>query len=114
MVASSKRRFFIASSVAGSWDARHFLRMIDGVLFQRIMAHGPAGGTRRRSEDAATPGTVARGVDRRHGTPRGGQGTPPRLIKCEAAREEGAVALLEPQARDDRMITQLLHAKGLR
>ena len=88
--------------------------MIDGVLFQRIMAHGPAVRIRRTSEEGAMPVTVVLEVDRRYGTPREGHGTPPPLIRLEAASEEEAVALLEPQARDDRMIIQLLHAKGLR
>jgi hypothetical protein len=88
--------------------------MIDGVLFQRVMAHGPAVRIRRTSEDGATPVVVVLEVDRRHGTPREGQGTPPPLVRFEAASEAEALAMLEPQARDDRTIIQLLHAKGLR
>jgi hypothetical protein len=88
--------------------------MVDGVLFQRVMAHGPAVRIRRTSEEGTTPVIVVLEVDRRHGTPREGHGTPPPLLRCEADSEAEAVALLEPQARDDRMIIQLLHAKGLR
>jgi hypothetical protein len=88
--------------------------MVDGVLFQRVMAHGPAVRIRRTSAEGAIPVTVVLEVDRRYGTPREGRGTPPPLLRLEAASEEEAVALLEAQARDDRMIIQLLHAKGLR
>jgi hypothetical protein len=88
--------------------------MPDDVLFQRIMAHGPAVRIRRTSEEGTTPVTVVLEVDRRAGTPREGQGTPPPLLRCEAQTEADAVSMLEAQARDDRMIIQLLHAKGLR
>jgi hypothetical protein len=84
------------------------------VLFQRIMAHGPAVRIRRTSEEGATPVTVVLEVDRRAGTPRDGMGTAPPLMRGEAATEAEAVAMLESQARDDRMIIELLHAKGLR
>jgi hypothetical protein len=53
-------------------------------------------------------------VDRRAGTPRDGLGTPPPIMECQAASEEEAVALLEPHARDDRTIVQLLREHGLR
>jgi hypothetical protein len=85
----------------------------DGVLFQRIMAHGPAVRIRRTSDEGKTPVTVVLEVDRRAGTPRDGLGTPPPLMACEAATEAEALAMLEPQAHDDRAIIQLLYAKGL-
>lgn len=88
--------------------------MPDDVLYQRIMAHGPAVRIRRISEAGMTPVTVVLEVDRRAGTPREGQGTPPPLLRVEGVTEADAVATLEPQANDDRLIFQLLHAKGLR
>lgn len=87
--------------------------MPEDVLYQRIMPHGPAVRIRRTSEPGTIPVTVVLEVDRRAGTPREGQGTPPALVRTEAPTEAEAIATLEPQARDDRMITQLLHAKGL-
>jgi hypothetical protein len=88
--------------------------MSDQILYQRLMAHGPAVRIRRTSEAGVSPVTVVLEVDRRAGTPREGIGTPPPLAECEAETEAEAIALLEPQARDDRMIVQLLHEKGLR
>jgi hypothetical protein len=88
--------------------------MSDDVLFQRVMAHGPAVRIRRTSEAGTTPVSVVLEVDRRYGTPREGQGTPPPLLHGEAETEAEAVALFEQQARDDRTVIQLLHAKGLR
>jgi hypothetical protein len=35
-------------------------------------------------------------------------------MQCEAATEPEALALLEPHARDDRTLVQLMHQKGLR
>ncbi|MGH7618271.1 MAG: hypothetical protein ACREPM_13685 [Gemmatimonadaceae bacterium] len=88
--------------------------MPDDVLFQRIMAHGPAVRIRRTSEAGKMPVTVVLEVDRRYGTPREGQGMPPPLLQGEADTEADALALFEAQARDDRAVIQLLHAKGLR
>ena len=78
------------------------------------MAHGPAVRIRRVSEPGTSPVTVVLEVDRRAGTPRAGVGTPPPLAECEAASEEDALAVLEPQANDDRLLVQLMHEKGLR
>jgi len=47
-------------------------------------------------------------------TPRAGVGTPPPLMECEAPDEAEALATLEPHAKDDRMIVQLMRDKGLR
>ena len=88
--------------------------MPDDILYHRVMAHGPAVRIRRTSEAGATPVTVVLEVDRRAGTPREGIGNPPPLLECEAATEDEAVGMLEPRARDDRVIVQLLHQKGLR
>ena len=84
------------------------------ILYQRVMAHGPSVRIRRTSPEGATPVTAVLEIDRRAGTPREGIGTPPPLMHCEAANEAEVVALLEPQARDDRMLVQLLREKGLR
>ncbi len=84
------------------------------ILYRRVMAHGPAVMIRRTSETGATPVVAVLEVDRRAGTPREGIGYPPPLVQIEAPSEAEAVAALEVQARDDRIIVQLLHAKGLR
>lgn len=88
--------------------------MAEDILFQRVMAHGPSVRIRRTSGIGITPVALVLEVDRRAGTPREGQGTPPALARCEAATEDEAMAMLESQARDDRTVIQLLHAKGLR
>ena len=88
--------------------------MSEDVLFQRIMAHGPCVRIRRTSGAGVTPVALVLEVDRRAGTPREGRGTPPALAHCEAATQDEAMAMLESQARDDRTVVQLLHAKGLR
>jgi hypothetical protein len=86
----------------------------DGVLFQRILPQGPAVRIRRTSVDGETPVTAVLEVDRRAGTPRDGLGTPPPIMECQATSEAEALSLLEPHARDDRTIIQLLHEHGLR
>jgi hypothetical protein len=88
--------------------------MRDDVLYQRTMAHGPAVRIRRTSDTGTTPVIAVLEVERRAGTPREGQGTPPALLHCEAASERDALSMLESQAGDDRLITRLLHSKGLR
>jgi hypothetical protein len=85
-----------------------------GVLYQRLLPHGPAVRVRRTSEPGALPVTAVLEVDRRAGTPREGIGTPPPLMQCEAASEGEAVTLLEPHANDDRTIVQLMREHGLR
>jgi hypothetical protein len=84
------------------------------ILYRRVMAHGPAVLIRRTSEAGETPVVAVLEVDRRAGTPREGIGNPPPLARIEAPSEAEAVAALETQAQDDRIVTQLLHAKGLR
>jgi len=88
--------------------------MSDAILYRRLMPHGPAVIIRRTSPAGATPVIVVLEVDRRAGTPREGQGVGPVLFEIEAASEPEALAALESQARDDRLIVQLLHEKGLR
>jgi hypothetical protein len=88
--------------------------MPDDILYERLMAHGPAVRIRRTSDAGVSPVTVVLEVDRRAGTPRAGIGTPPPLVQAEAVSEPEAIAMLESRARDDRMIVQLLREKGLR
>lgn len=87
---------------------------IDGVLFERILPQGPAVRIRRTSVDGATPVVAVLEVDRRAGTPRDGLGTPPPIMECQAMSEAEVLSLLEPHARDDRTIIQLLREHGLR
>lgn len=84
------------------------------ILYRRVMAHGPAVLIRRTSGAGETPVIAVLEVDRRAGTPREGIGNPPPLVRVEADSEAEAIAALEAQAQDDRVITQLLHARGLR
>lgn len=84
------------------------------VLYERFLPHGPAVRVRRTSEKGELPVIAVLEVDRRAGTPREGIGTPPTLMQCEAASDAEALAMLEPHARDDRMIAQLMREKGLR
>lgn len=86
----------------------------DDVLFERILPQGPAVRIRRTSVGGATPVTAVLEVDRRAGTPRDGQGTPPPIMECQATTEAEALSLLEPHAKDDRTIVQLLREHGLR
>ena len=85
-----------------------------GVLYERLLPHGPAVRIRRTSEPGASPVVAVLEVDRRAGTPRAGIGTPPPLMQCEAADEAAALSVLEPHANDDRAIVQLMREKGLR
>jgi hypothetical protein len=84
------------------------------ILYRRVMGHGPAVLIRRISEAGATPVVAVLEVDRRAGTPREGIGKAPPLVRIEAPSEAEAVETLAAQAQDDRIIVQLMHAKGLR
>jgi len=88
--------------------------MLPGVLYERVLPHGPAVRIRRTSEEGAVPVTAVLEVDRRAGTPREGVGTPPPLMHCEGVTEAEVVESLVPHANDDRIIVQLLREKGLR
>ena len=100
--------------VAPTAHGAHLRCMEDGVLYQRFMPHGPSVRIRRTSGPGLLPVTAVLEVDRRAGTPREGIGTPPPLMQCEAASEDEARGLLEPHARDDRTLVQLMREKGLR
>ena len=84
------------------------------VLFERFLPHGPAVRVRRTSDAGANPVVAVLEVDRRAGTPRAGIGTPPPLARAEGATDAEVLAILEPQARDDRRIAQLMRERGLR
>ena len=89
--------------------------MADAILYQRFLPHGPAVRIRRTSDAGVAPVTAVLEVDRRAGTPSDRQaGTPPPLMHGEGASEAEVLALLEPTARDDRIIVQLMRDKQLR
>lgn len=88
--------------------------MSDAILYQRILAYGPAVRIRRTSDAGTAPVTAVLEVDRRAGTPREQEGGAPALMHCEGATEAEVLALLEPTARDDRLIVQLMREKQLR
>lgn len=87
---------------------------MDGILYERTLPHGPAVRIRRLSVAGERPVMAVLEVDRRAGTPRSEIGNPPPLAEFEGATEQEAVAALEPLARDDRRISQLMREKGLR
>jgi len=87
---------------------------VDGILYERTLPHGPAVRIRRLTTAGERPVTVVLEVDRRAGTPRANIGSPPPLMEFEGASEQDALAALEPHARDDRRIVQLMREKGLR
>jgi len=88
--------------------------MADDILYQRLMAHGPAIRIRRTSTSGMTPVTAVLEIDRRAGTPREGIGILPPLVEAQGRTEAEALAVLVAHASDDRTIVQLLHRKGLR
>ena len=87
---------------------------MDGVLYQRLLPHGPEVRIRRTSDVRDTRVIAVLEVDRRAGTPRADVGYPPPLMSIEGASEQEVVAALEPHARDDRRIVQLMREQGLR
>ena len=88
--------------------------MPSDILYERTTAHGPSVRIRLTSDSGTSPVTAILEVDRRAGTPRGGQGALPSLAQCEAETADAALAVLEPQAREDRTVALLMHEKGLR
>lgn len=87
---------------------------MDGILYERTLPHGPLVRIRRITGADERPVTVVLEVDRRAGTPRASDGNPPPLMQFEGATEQDAMRALEPHARDDRRIVQLMREKGLR
>ena len=92
----------------------HLARPMDDILYERTLPHGPAVRIRRLTIAGETPVSVVLEVDRRAGTPRADDGNPPPLMQFDGATEQDAVDALEPHARDDRRIVQLMREKGLR
>ena len=88
--------------------------MQDGLLYERPLAHGPVVRIRRTSVEGQTPVTAVLEIERRAGTVRATRGIPPALMRCEAESETEALALLEPNARDDALVARLMHDRGLR
>ncbi len=89
--------------------------MADEILYQRFLPHGPAVRIRRTSDAGVVPVTAVLEVDRRAGTPRASAGgASPVLMHGEGASEAEVLGLLEPTARDDRLIAQLMRGKLLR
>jgi hypothetical protein len=85
------------------------------ILYSRRLPHGPAVRVRRTSDAGACPVTAVLEVDRRAGTPREREGGfPPPLMLVEGDTEGEVLAILEPHAKDDRMVAALLREKGLR
>jgi len=87
---------------------------MDGILYERTLPHGPAVRIRRLTSAGESPVAVVLEVDRRAGTPRAETGSPPPLMEIEGASEQDAMNALEPHARDDRRVVQLMREKGLR
>jgi len=88
--------------------------MEDPLLYERPLAHGPVVRIRRTSEVGHTPVTAVLEVERRSGAARATRGIPPALLRCEADSESEALALLEPNARDDATVARLMRERGLR
>lgn len=87
----------------------------ESILYSRLLAHGPAVRVRRTSARGVVPVTAVLEVDRRAGTPREEEGGfPPPLMLVEGNSEEEVLAILEPQAKDDRLVAGLMREKGLR
>jgi hypothetical protein len=87
---------------------------VEVLLYKRVLPHGPAVRIRRTSAEGAVPVTAVLEVDRRAGTPREGTGTPPSLMTAEGKSDAEVLEKLEPHAKDDRAIIQLLRERGLR
>ncbi len=89
--------------------------MADEILYRRKMPHGPEVRIRRTTDSGEVPVQAVLDVDRRAGTPRERQGgTPPSLKAVQGATEQDCIAQLRADADDDRTISGLMRAKGLR
>ena len=105
----------MAGDVAYSASAPQ-LRLVssDHILYRRRLPQGPEVRLRRTTPAGATPVVLVLDVERRAGTPREGTGTPPPLKQVAGASEEECVALLRPDADDDRAVAALMRALGQR
>ncbi|HKO17091.1 MAG TPA: hypothetical protein VJU87_12690 [Gemmatimonadaceae bacterium] len=88
--------------------------MSTAILYHRLLPHGPEVRIRRTSHEGERPVVAVLEVDRRAGTARSARGFPPPLMRCEAASEQEAIGTLEPHARDDRRVVQLMRQRGQR
>jgi hypothetical protein len=84
------------------------------ILYHRTLPYGPVVRIRRTTAPGVRPVRAVLEVDRRAGTPREGVGYPPPLLQCEADDDRAVLAQLEPHARDDRAIVQLMRDRGQR
>jgi hypothetical protein len=88
--------------------------MQDGLLYERSLPQGPVVRIRRTSEQGVLPVTAVLEVERRAGTARAHTGVPPALKQCAADTEAHVLAVLELEARDDRIVARLMRERGLR
>lgn len=89
--------------------------MADDILYRRKMPHGPEVRIRRTTGPGDTPVTAVLDVERRAGTPREKLGGfPPPLKEVQCSTEAECVAMLKPEADDDRAISGLMRVRGLR
>ena len=79
--------------------------MTDEILYRRKLAHGPEVRLRRTSPPGQEPVVMVLDVDRRAGTPREKEGSPPPLKQVQGPTEAECVAALKPEADDDRWLT---------
>jgi hypothetical protein len=86
--------------------------MHDEILYERLLPQGPAVRIRRTSEPGIAPVTAVLEVERRvkRAVP-GGQ--PPRLLTATADSEAEVLAFLEPRAREDTAVVELMRDVGL-
>jgi hypothetical protein len=88
--------------------------MSDEILYRRTLPNGPVVRIRRTSAPGASPVIAVLDVDRRAGTPREKEGTPPPLRQAQGATEDEVVATLKKDAEDDRVVAGLMRAKAQR
>ena len=86
--------------------------MPDGILYERLLPDGPAVRIRQTSEPGLMPVTAVLEVERRikRAVP-GGQ--PPQLMSASAESVAEVLAYLEPRAREDQSVQELMRQVGL-
>lgn len=84
------------------------------ILFERLMAHGPAVRIRRTSASGESPVVAVLEVDRRAGTARAGIGHPPPLVTVRGDTDAAVVEELRARAEDDAEIARLMRERGQR
>ena len=88
--------------------------MTDEILYRRTLPNGPVVRIRRTSAPGESPVVAVLDVDRRAGTPREKEGTPPPLRQAQGATEDEVVATLKKDADDDRAVAGLMRTRGQR